>query len=533
MSLKEGGKRKSTAPLSGSRLTSIASNINRVISTGAKSRLILIIVAVITVGGVAVVLQPKRTEARFCSTLNDGMSGIDSRYQDASGTSTMNEMGTWAGNMSEFSKLLRDLNEVAPSEIENDMKVVAESWSSSMDDGTKNGASAATNPLGAITGGLMGGIASAIKNGASYTAVDNYSKEHCGRGLFSGNSQSSNDIATDSSSIGVIDLSNVEKLDFKPWENQQRGFVIMTADELLLVDANTKSATKKLQLPKSLGRSPGGDSGRSYRLSINYASSISPDLRYIIGLFDATESSPSELAYYDLKEQTLKSTGVMTPKKSLRDSNIPVRHGYMTFTKTGLLEFSEKVSGDRNNSKRTSVYYDLARNEVIDGESYSAAQGRNNDVVVFDFKNKTETVIYHEYADPVQLRYKEELRSSFPCVNIEGLIDHAKLLCKEESSMRVLDITNVIDKKSEKDDPDSYDYEVGRVHYDIKDNTSITIDGKITSYALSPDLRKIAILATKSGVASLYTADLSSGKPTKVADLRSDTSSKLSLLKWQ
>lgn len=529
---------KPHTPAPHDQLTKLLGRAKHFIATVPKKYLYITVAAVIVISGATVVLQPKRTEAKFCSTLNEGMSGIESRYQNASGGGTMKEMGTLAGNLSEFSKLLRDLNDVAPPEIENDMKVVAESWDKNMDDGAKNGATAVTNPLGALANGLAGGIMNTIKNGASYNAVDTYSKEHCGRGLFSG-SPSQNSTTVNES--GSIDLA-VDKTDFKPWEGKQHGLVLKISDEIILVNPDTKTATTKLKLPEAQGRTPGGDSGRSYRISTGYPSSISPNLRYIVGMFDSTDSTPSELAYYDLKDRALKATGTQPGRRFelMRSGYADVGGGYIQFAKDGLLKIGRQEVCRSNEHTGVDIHtgqdtlYDIANSKVTAGGIYSIKCGFTgaDDVVVYNYKNNKYVAIYQKYTDPITLRYNGKLEGNFPCWDIVGLIDRTKLLCEEKTGMKVLDIANVIDKKSEKDDPDSYDYKVGRLHYDIKDSVTIDAGGEIGSYALSPDLKKVAFIRTESGTASLYIADLSSGESTKVGTLKANSAGNITVLRW-
>lgn len=520
-----------SSPTPETPLAKLVESVKHFISNTPKQSLYIGIAVIVAIAGVTTytLANPTRSEAKFCSTLHTGMDGIWGRYNDSSDKGSLTQMGVLMNNMSEFSKLLRDLNKVAPSEIEDDMKVVSEAWDKSIDDGAKNGATAVTNPLGALSNGLAGGIVSAIKNGASYKAVDEYASSHCGRTLFgTTGSNTTADTTTTSNDTGVINIDTIEKSDFKPWEGNQKGIVIKTVDSFILIDPETKTATSKLKLPDATGRTPGGDTGRSYAISTGFASSISPNLRYIIAAFEpADQYSSREMAYYDLKEQTIKGTGIK-PKRELKAHNGLTPHGNLIFKETGLLEFDDRDI----NSKGVSIYYDIANSKVVEGAAYNTSLGSVSDVVVYDYKNKKELAIHGGYHDEVQLRYKNKLEGTFPCWYVVGLIDRTKLLCEEKTGMKVLDITNVVDKKAEKDDPDSYDYKVGRLHYDISDIATIDMGSELNSYALSPDLKKVAIVMKGVDSSSLYIADLASGESTKVGTFESDSISSIEVLRW-
>ena len=518
--------------------TKLLNDAKHFLATTPKQYLYISVAAVVAIAGVTTyaLVNPSRSEAKFCSTLTTGMDEIQGRYKASSSEGSLTQMGVLMNNMSEFSKLLRDLHKVAPSEIEDDMKVVSEAWDKSIDDGTKNGATAVTNPLGALSNGLAGGLASAIKNGASYKAVDDYTSTHCGRTLFAmtGTQAAGSDTTTDPDTIA---LDTVADTNFKPWEAKQHGFVVQAGDTLFLIDKDTKAVTTKLELPKAQGRTPGGDSGRSFTIGYMSRDAFSPNMRYITAMYDGPNAP--ELAYYDLKEKKLIGTGI-TDSKGL---NNPA-YGSVKFDRTGLLYVgrTQREVPNANNGgislKPAARFYNIdTGKEQVNPVDHEAA-GVSDDTVVHDYVNNKAVTLF-KITDPVLIRYNGKSSgekgyfSACKSFNIIGLISKDRLLCISDDGLKVVDVANILANNTEKDDPDSHDYVVGRLHYHVKDVATVSVAGDVESYALSSDLKKIAYIEKQNDQRTLFTADLASGEVAKIGILNSSAEGEIRLLKWQ
>ena len=534
------------------------------IGTAPKQYIYIAVAAVVVISSAVVILQPKRTEAKFCSTLNTGMNEIEGRYKASSSKGSLTQMGVLMNNMSEFSKLLRDLNKVAPSEIEDDMKVVSEAWDKSMDDGAKNGATAVTNPLGALTNGLAGGIVSAIKNGASYKTVDEYASAHCGRTLFGTNMAAANESAEETN---VLDLTSTDIAKIKPWESNQKGVVVMYDGKLYLINTQDKKLAGQYTLPDEKGRTSATDDGQPYSLRYSASMPFSKDFRYIAAsLYPICKVSDrdcfrkqDQVAYYDLKDSKVTPTGVVAYSAPESQGEHAKWNGgalspdfagiatitistdsYDGFDQRGLLKVGyEKgyfmVDGDKyHHAYQDSVYYDIASKTVVHPVKKDASVLFPSEITTLSYyENKADVLIYTP-KEGVEIKHNGGgISSTFPCEQKLGLISKTKLLCDRGSAIVVIDISNIVNNKTKKDDPNSPDYRVGRTYYDVKDSATINVGDRGGNRPLSPDLKQIAYVRSEAGSKVLYVADLSSGESTKIGTLKTADSESAKVLGWR
>lgn len=116
--------------------------------------------------------EPTSTE--FCTILNESITTMSTRSNTA-GSSGSEQLGLVIANLSEINRTMERLADVAPQEIQTDMRIVSDSW---------------RTQTSAIGGDLAGSTAqilvSGILSSASYEVVDSWSLANCGVGLVSG-----------------------------------------------------------------------------------------------------------------------------------------------------------------------------------------------------------------------------------------------------------------------------------------------------------------------------------------------------------
>lgn len=117
-----------------------------------------------------------RSTQAFCDELEKGNRVMQTNYTSTDKEDMTGMLGAAAANIGEFTRMVHQLDEVAPAEIETDMHAVRQAWDSQADMIKES----ANNPFGAI----LGGLASSIMSAGSTKAVDMFAMEKCGSQLF-------------------------------------------------------------------------------------------------------------------------------------------------------------------------------------------------------------------------------------------------------------------------------------------------------------------------------------------------------------
>lgn len=133
---------------------------------------------------------PERSEAAFCRVLREHNASMAARTRGA-GEGAGAQLQMILANAGEFTDLLKDLDTIAPAEIEDDMHDVSTTFNAAIDKATDNTSSSVA---GAFMQALSGGIGSLMRilmRGPAYERVNTYSNTQCGLGLFTGDTRDS------------------------------------------------------------------------------------------------------------------------------------------------------------------------------------------------------------------------------------------------------------------------------------------------------------------------------------------------------
>lgn len=116
-----------------------------------------------------------KTPEAFCEQLAAGNAAMEATVTNAD-ASMSGQFGAAVTNIGEFTRMLKNLESHAPSEIETDMRAAVDAWERQAEAMSE----AAEDPLGALAQSLS----SAILDAASLRAVDAYASAHCGSEVF-------------------------------------------------------------------------------------------------------------------------------------------------------------------------------------------------------------------------------------------------------------------------------------------------------------------------------------------------------------
>jgi hypothetical protein len=167
-------------PKRGRRASRVRSDMTR--SCAAAIRMIL---AVLALSGSVLALAacggPTRSVASYCSYFHDEGNRLRSRWIRAGNSASRDPIGALSsvfGAMPEIAGFMRQLSLRAPREIQPGAEALAESFKHL----SEQESSAASDPLGALAGGLVDGLQA---SGAE-RRVDAYTQKHCGPAPSSG-----------------------------------------------------------------------------------------------------------------------------------------------------------------------------------------------------------------------------------------------------------------------------------------------------------------------------------------------------------
>lgn len=122
---------------------------------------------------------------QFCDVLDAGAQRLQAAAEKAESSEPFHGLAIALSNLGEFSSLLHDLRDAAPSEIRADMATAAKVFDEQVDATTGAAGSAVDNPLKAIGGAVTASL-NGLVHQAAFDRVDAYAEEHCGTAVFGG-----------------------------------------------------------------------------------------------------------------------------------------------------------------------------------------------------------------------------------------------------------------------------------------------------------------------------------------------------------
>ncbi len=281
-----------------------------------------------------------------------------------------------------------------------------------------------------------------------------------------------------------VDDESIPKL--AVWDGTQHGIVATIDDNLAVIDIKERKIVGRTELPAQFGRTPGGDSGRSYEIleahNAGYEPSryvFSQNFRYVPVQFryitnDSVGFYDQPAGVYDLKEQK----AIQLPAQPEIYNDTDNKKMYFDPFKPDSLIY-ERSTYKRDVDTRKKVYdaYDFTNKTTSDATAmrqFIVSQlGREAPIVSTSFLNKTgDGFVQPEYGS-VELWDSGTPITSYPFVPIKMISDSALLVIHKTQGIGVIDISNILEKRTQKDDENSYNYKEGRLHYNLDEFHSL------------------------------------------------------------
>jgi hypothetical protein len=485
---------------------------------------ILIIVALIIYSVI-----PQRSVQAFCDTFKKEGTALHDKYQSAADgitkssyslSSMISGMGSIAQEPGDMAVLFDRLDKVAPNDIEPDVAAVRDALKKNNDTASK----ASGNWLSAIASSFVTGLQSM----GSMQKVDSYITKNCDTSYMSSGTTTTTATTNTDATASQADQTNylsvdgIDKDSMKLWEHKQSGVVANLNGSLVLINPTTFKITAQHTLPAVQGRTPGGDSGKSYTLKTDDGielSDFSKDFQYIpLEFKEGTDDKDlTSVGYYDLGNDNVtditSSVGTGRDPKNYDNDFKP----YFDPNNRNILIFNQ---GNRYGGFMWQKEFDLTTRSVTD---YKPDPSFTSDSFVW---NKAHTSRVRIIMNNNTIN-RTSGGTGLGCNPIQMITDTAILCSSGTSSLQleILDISNIINDKALTDDPNSYNYVKGHLHYEIPD--PVLLDGTTGSdYLVSSDAK--TVISTDDKV--IYSTDLVKNETKKVADLSS--SDKFSLLEW-
>ena len=284
-----------------------------------------------------------------------------------------------------------------------------------------------------------------------------------------------------------IDDESIPKL--AVWDGTQHGLVATIDDNLAVIDIKERKLVGRTELPAQQGRTPGGDSGRSYEIleahNAGYEPSryvFSQNFRYVPVQFryitsDSVGFYDQPAGVYDLKEQ--KATQLPIQPEIYNDTKDKKLY-FDPFKPDTLIyeKYTSNSSGSLDGSHRRYEAYDFINKTTSDATKTTwqfvvSQLSREPRIASTGFLNKTgDGYVQPEYGS-VELRDNGTAIESYPFVPIKMISDSALLVIHKTQGIGVIDISNILEKRTQKDNENSYNYKEGRLHYNLDEFHSL------------------------------------------------------------
>lgn len=448
---------------------------------------------------------PRRSAQALCEIYKTDMVAMHDKISKVSEdmktsdsiTSLFGVLGVTAQTQGDLVLMFEKMDQVAPNEIEPDVKAIRDVLKKQAD------SAASANPLSlsSVLGTLASGLMSSLQAGGSFERFEKYTQQHCDLSFINtdtGSTTGAQQSAQDTTNLQTISLSDAAENSFKPWEGKQHGIVATYKGYLVIIDPATWKIIAKKKLPDTRGRTPGGDAGRSYELMRGYDSSSSSvynaNYRYIAGQFVRKQNEErTELALYDLASDSVVATGVSSKRTDQSLGFDPLNRNHLLYHKEYDLEYSSYDIGSKTESTYVNPY---KTNEYQNGPLQLWNDGTTDKRHVFDATLSKVVDIRPDEAIEVQV--KDQNSTGYPCEPIL-MVAGNQVVCVN-SDINLLDVTNVLSNKTEHDDPSSYNYREGKLHYSLP--ALVKVDGGDSVHT-----RPMSIIATTDGKTLYYQSE--------------------------
>ena len=283
----------------------------------------------------------------------------------------------------------------------------------------------------------------------------------------------------------VLDTEDDSLPKFAVWDGKQHGIVATIGDELVVIDVDKRQITGRTTLPIPRGRTPGGDSGRSYEIigASSYEPSryhFSQNFRYVPVSFhypSKDDFSNQPAGVYDLKEQKAIQFPVVPEIYNDTENKI---YFFDPFKPDTLMYERHNTGMLRALDGSDTVYeaYDFANKTTSDATKTVWQFVRSQAMILppiktTGFLNKAaDGYIQPDYGD-VELRDNGTAIEQYPFTPIKMINDNVLLVIHKTQGIGVIDVSSILKKEAKKDNENSYDYKVGRMHYDLDEFHSL------------------------------------------------------------
>lgn len=498
------------------------------------------VVVVVLVTGIYHFTQPERSVANYCNTFQTEGDKLHQQWAlESKQASNAGGLGGIIGNLgivasapNDIANFFDKLDKVAPDDIEPDIATLRDAY--------KKDSDVATNMAGGnILGGLAQGFMLSLSSKSAEDHVNTYTSTNCHIGNQSGTTPSSTPSTTNSATqtSKVLSLDGVPQDSLKLWEQNQSGIIGVMNNTLVLINPANGSIIAQHSLPQTQGRTPGGDSGKSYTLRVNNDNnfdifSFDKDYRHIPLVF-ANSSDGKYLGLYDLADSSVTSITGEYGGEDTPPFFDPTSRNDMVFP----APYNDSVCGDscwytyNLTNKETAQYTGLVKPKNLDQDYYDYNGDYVSNGYVWD---KTHTSLIQLGKDTVLFgaNLSANLKDGLGCTPIQ-MLDDTNLLCRDSTQLYDLDISNIINNKTATDDPSSYSYQPGRLHYEIPKPVPLLPNpvSSIGDIMVSSDDNIIVFNATSSidQSTALYRYSFNNGRLMTLAD----EPTSLSLLEWR
>lgn len=518
-------------------------DLTRILTLLKTKPIVLLLLTVLTIFGIFNYVSPKRSVESYCKTYKAETEKLHNKWKDQSEqyvksdsfSALMGSLALVAGAPRDFEIMFNKLSKVAPEEIEDDVITMRDAFKKSSEQ--------------SISGNFLQDLGSALllsfRTSGAQARVDEFTTANCGLpSSFASNSLiSPTPTGLPAQKQNILQTNGVKENSLKLWEKNKSGIIAILGSEIVLINPDNFKIIARQTLPKTQGRTPGGDSGKSYTLNTHYGIGIrdfDSNYRYIPLVFDKDRDDKGhvifQVGYYDMKDNTVNEIPLPEIDEGIIQGNEspfinPINRTTMLYKKAhsrgwdnsdwNVINFSNKeittYSGDIRADILTesSDVGDFASNKFVLNPSLTSLVKLGEEDVDFN-QNNARNLNHGLACEPIQLLSDKSLF----CIN------------EEKDQLYTVDITNIVENKTETDDPTSYDYRPGVKHYVVPDPVALLPDTPryIDNIIVSPDGKKIifgsadgpkqfnAMGETTSGKYAIYSVNVSDKKLIKIAD---------------
>jgi hypothetical protein len=476
----------------------------------------------VTIFGITIVLLlfylmlPKRTVKSYCTTYKEEKTKLQIKWEKEltanSNKGTLSRLigtfGAVAGMSKDIEYFYEKLEKVSPGEIREDVKTLRDAAKKSSDQ--------------SISGNwfqdLAAGLAQGLRSASPQRRVDEYTQKNCEinpsllakevEGVKYAPSPTTTPPPTPTPTPPALSYSGISDDSLKLWEKPQSGVFAAADDRLLLINPTSLEVIAQRKLPEERGRTPGGDSGKSYTLiTDSYQSNIDDtdfDVNYrFIPLFFSLPTDNgwqgNYLGLYDLADNRVEELNVSNGDKQIYNKTVffnPLNRNELIFQGKQFENLSDRSApqwqreGWRIYDPKTKNIknYELDINpKFLQEQSRAYVDPTKTDIPQYLW-NKDRTGLTEIKTDrSIKFRYQAVRGSDGLGCSPFQFIDDTSVFCitAGNRNLNKLDISFVLNNEYVTDDPSDFNYQPGRRYYKTSEPLNLPSKEKPISDAMS------------------------------------------------